>query len=1538
MDDLDPRVLSVDDAELAHLKKYTSPTCGACHRGSQPKKKLRKCDQCSISMHVECLPNPLDTYIRKVPVDKQPPSQISTDGIVKEEPESVMKVFMCPVCQDSPPDCGVCSAGFDVVESVSAGEHIFRCSECLYSTHISCLLEEGKQLQKDLADMERRRVVPVTADTDYLDLDVFKQPLNSFPACFYCRMFGQAVPERILGHRRVPKTNEHEFYIKFKDISHWWNRWVPHFWINHSSPNILRNYRKKYMLLEEHVEDSEMHEIMIEDEMFLEAYRIPESVISHEKVELDDEIWHRVLVKWTDIPHDGCTWELVPDSSPHMHQLKPLIERHESFTDLSSKENRLRRYEKAKVNIHAKNVLRQVNNRHQFKELLSQPQHFKNVELHQHQLEGLNWMLYQWYLGVSAILADDMGLGKTIQAIAVLKQIMHEKEYFPHLIVVPNSTLMNWKSEFAIWAPEMKVVVYHGNQAARNVIKQNELFADNKNRKYLKCHVVLTTNEIAFRDIDVFQNIEFETLIVDEGHRLKDRNSKTFNALLKIRKWWKLLLTGTPMQNNTIECINLLHFLDPVKFADLQDLEEKYETVHKDNVADLHKMLQGHILRRTKGEIVELKIPPKIEVIIPIHMSRLQRDLYKRILAKNFDFLKESSRVTSKFARRTGLNNVLMELMKLLNHPYLVQGGAPAFEENASEQSRHRAMVECCAKLVIVHHMLKRLKANGHRVLLFSTMTRVLDILQDYIEAEGYGYCRLDGDMTQLEKQRAIEAFNAPNSDRFIFLISTRAGGLGLNLTSADTVIIYNSDYNPHNDLQALARAHRIGQTKKVVVYRLVTQNSVEEKIIQKARHKLALDHLVIEKMGEVLQAEDIETFLQYGAKKLFEEMDDEEDGKREITMESNRTTDELISNWMDVELHGVEEETPSPEKNIFGYVRVWKNDTKEEPEEEEQQNPASDFWDKLLEGHVPEKDEVVDQSAVLGRVEGRSGRLLSRENMAKMAEFLQDSDEDENSDAYEPGAAEDESSSDDEEMLVEPMRYDEMMATQPDHVSNVTMSQLPHLAATMNQYAQYQGDGTQPMGGLPSMELILNGATPLHQQLPAFVPLSDPAHGGGMTQQAMLGDNMSAQAAAQHPLPMPPVTQVSSATTAKTGSKKQSNDNDEYRENTSKTTSRVKGESLDQRKERLYEAARELIDVEPSLADKFNLVPNPSKTELTVLATMITHTQQYLKDRRERTVAYLQRIREFAEKYPKESEKLPMGHTMTDEQMKHGHKLMDLIIATYTQANAPSTSESLQTQAQAAQGVHANAYRSLARMFVTELERFCVDYPSYKDMVQIPLQPTMDDYSRGLSFMETIRKTFPLDPIKSEAAAPLNERLTNPVMTATSPTAALIRHATSNPVLEENTMEKTRLRVKHLLETFVTQYPEFNGDITLSERPTMEELERLERLIGKLNFKLKATTTTTSSIKHTNFPPMLENVRSMCEFCSNQGHVWFQCPLVNRANAETFFNILMANRERMDPHVLSDNYHMITCINEELWEMYWRLDQRVRAAAAKQK
>lgn len=150
--------------------------------------------------------------------------------------------------------------------------------------------------------------------------------------------------------------------------------------------------------------------------------------------------------------------------------------------------------------------------------------------------------------------------------------------------------------------------------------------------------------------------------------------------------------------------------------------------------------------------------------------------------------------------------------------------------------------------------------------------------------------------------------------------------------------------------------------------------------------------------------------------------------------------------------------------------------------------------------------------------------------------------------------------------------------------------------------------------------------------------------------------------------------------------------------------------------------------------------------------------------------------------------------------------------------------------------------------------------------------------------------------------------------------------------------MEKTRLRVKHLLETFVTQYPEFNGDITLSERPTMEELERLERLIGKLNFKLKATTTTTSSIKHTNFPPMLENVRSMCEFCSNQGHVWFQCPLVNRANAETFFNILMANRERMDPHVLSDNYHMITCINEELWEMYWRLDQRVRAAAAKQK
>jgi len=250
-------------------------------------------------------------------------------------------------------------------------------------------------------------------------------------------------------------------------------------------------------------------------------------------------------------------------------------------------------------------------------------------------------------------------------------------------------------------------------------------------------------------------------------------------------------------------------------------------------------------------------------------MTSLQKRVYKGILEKNFNML------TSDMIKKASLsssNNVLAELKKCLNHPYLNQGIEPQFKD-INEEYTH--LVDACGKFQLLKIMLKKLKEQNHRVLIFSTMKTLLDLLERFLYFENYRYTRLDGDTSFRERQRRIDAFNSPDSDLFIFLLTTRTGGQGINLTTADTVIMYDHDWNPQADIQALSRAHRIGQKKVVAAYKLVIKDSAEERIIQVGNRKLALNQLIVNSLSKnqiPIEKDDMLSILRYGAKSLFEE------------------------------------------------------------------------------------------------------------------------------------------------------------------------------------------------------------------------------------------------------------------------------------------------------------------------------------------------------------------------------------------------------------------------------------------------------------------------------------------------------------------------------------------------------------------------------------------------------------------------------------------------------------------------------------------
>ncbi|XP_032906022.1 chromodomain-helicase-DNA-binding protein 2 isoform X5 [Amblyraja radiata] len=655
------------------------------------------------------------------------------------------------------------------------------------------------------------------------------------------------------------------------------------------------------------------------------------------------------LCKWMGLPYIDCSWE---DGALISRNFQACIDafhnRHSSKT-IPSKDCK---------------VLKQ---RPRFVALKTQPSYIgsEGLELRDYQLEGVNWLAHSWCKCNSVILADEMGLGKTIQTISFLSNLFNQLTlYGPFLLVVPLSTLSSWQREFEIWEPSMNVVVYIGDVMSRSTIREYDW--THPQTKRLKFNVLITTYEILLKDKNVLGNINWAFLGVDEAHRLKNDDSLLYRTLIDFRSNHRMLITGTPLQNSLKELWSLLHFIMPEKFHSWEDFEEEHGKGRENGFQSLHRVLEPFLLRRVKKD-VEKSLPAKVEQILRVEMSASQKQYYKWILTRNYRALTRGCRGSS-----SSFLNIMMELKKCCNHCYLVK----PCEDNdmlTSLELLHN-LIKSSGKLILLDKLMIRLRERGNRVLIFSQMVRMLDILAEYMTIKHYPFQRLDGSIKGELRKQALDHFNAEASEDFCFLLSTRAGGLGINLASADTVIIFDSDWNPQNDLQAQARAHRIGQKKQVNIYRLVTKGTVEEDIIERAKKKMVLDHLVIQRMDTTgrtvldssarpshstpFNKEELSAILKFGAEELFKEAEGEESEPQEMdideilrlaeTRENEQSvspTDELLSQFKVANFTTMENQPEVDEKQIKEWDDIIPGEQRKKIEEEARQKELEDIY-----------------------------------------------------------------------------------------------------------------------------------------------------------------------------------------------------------------------------------------------------------------------------------------------------------------------------------------------------------------------------------------------------------------------------------------------------------------------------------------------------------------------------------------------------------------------------------------------------------------
>ena len=763
-----------------------------------------------------------------------------------------------------------------------------------------------------------------------------------------------------------------EYLIKWRTLSYSECRWMPGSWAwGTMSPIMRKTFEKRdepaRFSFEDAVPDEYLRIDIILDVHYTSVVKTRlESVDRARLKEVE-----KVLVKFKGLGYEDTAWE------------KPPLE-HESerWSDYNAayEEWVLGRHTHLPKSTALKSHLERIRAQDfEAVELTRQPNNLTGGTLMQYQLEGLNWLYYKWFSGQNAILADEMGLGKTIQVIGLLATLQQRHGCWPFLVVVPNSTCPNWRREVKQWAPSLRIVTYFGSSDARRLASKHEMFPDGG--RDLHCHVVVTSYDAAedtsFRT--VFRGVPWAGLIVDEGQRLKSDKNILYSVLGSLKIPFKVLMTGTPLQNNQRELFNLLQFLD--KDIDAAALEEEYQDLDREAIIEIHRLLRPFFLRRTKAQVLK-HLPPIAQIIIPVSMTLVQRKLYKSILAKNQDLLRAiiGGGQKLKQTEKSNLNNILMQLRKCLCHPFIYNQEIEEKTDNAILS--HRNLVEASAKLRLLEVMLPKLQERGHRVLVFSQFLDMLNIVEDFLDGLGMFYQRLDGSMNSLQKQKRIDEFNAPGSNLFAFLLSTRAGGVGINLATADTVIILDPDFNPHQDIQALSRAHRIGQEKKVLVFQLTTRDSVEEKIMQVGKKKMSLDHVLIDQMDDREDENvDLETILRHGAEALFD------DAATDIVYDST-SVDKLLDRSAK---ENTEAGNDASADSQFSFARVWANDKANMDgnlgDESNGSKPVDpSLWDRILK----EREQEVAQEAA-ARVEALGRGKRRRTNVDYAREALDD-------------------------------------------------------------------------------------------------------------------------------------------------------------------------------------------------------------------------------------------------------------------------------------------------------------------------------------------------------------------------------------------------------------------------------------------------------------------------------------------------------------------------------------------------------------------
>ncbi|KAH9683340.1 ISWI chromatin-remodeling complex ATPase CHR11 [Citrus sinensis] len=589
--------------------------------------------------------------------------------------------------------------------------------------------------------------------------------------------------------------------------------------------------------------------------------------------------------------------------------------------------------------------------------LVTQPSCIQG-KMRDYQLAGLNWLIRLYENGINGILADEMGLGKTLQTISLLGYL-HEFRGItgPHMVVAPKSTLGNWMNEIRRFCPVLRAVKFLGNPEERRHIRENLLVAG-------KFDVCVTSFEMAIKEKSALRRFSWRYIIIDEAHRIKNENSLLSKTMRLYNTNYRLLITGTPLQNNLHELWSLLNFLLPEIFSSAETFDEWFqisgENDQQEVVQQLHKVLRPFLLRRLKSD-VEKGLPPKKETILKVGMSQMQKQYYRALLQKDLE-------VVNAGGERKRLLNIAMQLRKCCNHPYLFQGAEPGPPYTTGDH-----LITNAGKMVLLDKLLPKLKERDSRVLIFSQMTRLLDILEDYLMFRGYLYCRIDGNTGGEDRDASIEAFNKPGSEKFVFLLSTRAGGLGINLATADVVILYDSDWNPQVDLQAQDRAHRIGQKKEVQVFRFCTEYTIEEKVIERAYKKLALDALVIQqgRLAEqkTVNKDELLQMVRFGAEMVFSSKDstitDEdidriiakgEEATAELDAKMKKFTEDAIKFKMDdtAELYDFDDEK---DENKFDFKKIVSDNWIEPPKRERKRNYSeSEYFKQTMRQGGPAK------------------------------------------------------------------------------------------------------------------------------------------------------------------------------------------------------------------------------------------------------------------------------------------------------------------------------------------------------------------------------------------------------------------------------------------------------------------------------------------------------------------------------------------------------------------------------------------------------